>query len=446
MPFDQGTQDNTDLGKALRKAGGAHLSWVATSKGAKEFVQKLFQITEQYELATGKRVRPRNKAQIETFKRCLATWAPALIRHSTNQESRGYLYCLSGQDNLKGTCMTDRGFRSITETWAELGLHEVRKGYQQIGTFEGAEIKMKRWANRYRATDTLLHLAATYGIFPESLKQHFCTDQERFNPIRLRARKTGRGKHETGKIVAFSNTLKVQMLAQDVREYNAYLEDQDIGGIPQPTLRRVFNNGDDTDFDWNKGGRLYAIGPGNYQSLKAVERSKITLNGQPTVELDVRASHLTIVYGLLGAPFDVRKDPYQTPELDRPLAKKIVNAMISKGQPLDKWPRGTKAEYLAETGKPFPKLTGKQASQIVLKYHPCLAELTKAALDWSKIQFIESEVLFAAMRELRDEYDVPTLPVHDSLIVPQENKEVAENVLKHRFFLECGIVPNIQEK
>ncbi|WP_116599857.1 hypothetical protein [Primorskyibacter marinus] len=443
MPFDQ---SNHDMGKVLRKAGKAHLSWTVISEEAEQFVQDLFDLTQSHEMVKGNRKRPRNRDQIKIFKACLATWAAALIRHSQNADAQGYLFSPSCQDNTKGTCMTDRGFRSICETWRDLGLHQDRKAFQQAEVFEGDKIKGKRWAKRYRATPKLLDMAAIYSIHPDTLDQHFCTNLERFKPLRLRARRSGWGERQKGKIMAFPNTAKVQKLSEEIRQFNAYLAAQEFEGMPQPLLSRCFNNGDDTDFRWNKGGRFYANGSNNYQSMKSAGRRKITINGQATVELDVRASHLTLAYGLLREYLDVDQDPYIMPGLDRWLAKKVVVAFLGSGKPLARWPRGTKADYEAETGKPFPDLTGIEANQIVLKHHPCLARLSNAALDWSKLQFKESEALFRAMRILRDNLDTPSLPVHDSLIVPANKASEATEILEQAFWYQCGIYPRIEEK
>ncbi|WP_116599213.1 hypothetical protein [Primorskyibacter marinus] len=446
MPFDQTHVETPDLGQALRSAGRAHLFWVVNSKDAEQFVQDLFDLTDGYEMATKVRQRARNKSAVETFKRCLATWATSLIRNSQDKDALGYLYCLSGHKNLKGSCMTDRGLRSITKAWEEIGLHEVRNGFQQKETWEEVEIEGKRWANRYQPTVRLLNLAAKHGIFPETLDQHFETDLERFKPIRLRARKEGWRDHDKGKIMAFANTAKVQKLSREIKQLNEYLAEQTFEGTPHPTLFRSFNNGDDTDFRWNKGGRFYAVGYGNYQGLSSDNRRKITINGKATTELDIRASHPTLVYGLLEEYLDVERDPYEMPGLDRLLAKRTIVAMIGNGGSLDRWPKDLKAEYTDETGKPFPKLTGKQACKIVLKRHPCFSRLEEASLDWSKLQFVEAEILLKAMRVLKNELATPSLPVHDSLIVPEDKKGLARHVLQSAFYDHCGITPKIEGK
>ena len=43
--------------------------------------------------------------------------------------------------------------------------------------------------------------------------------------------------------------------------------------------------------------QIYVI---EYQSMPKEERAKITMNGEPVLEIDVRASYLTILYGIMG--------------------------------------------------------------------------------------------------------------------------------------------------
>lgn len=56
--------------------------------------------------------------------------------------------------------------------------------------------------------------------------------------------------------------------------------------------------------------------------------------------------------------------------------------------------------------------------------------------------FVESEIVIGAMEALRSK-GIPSLPVHDSLIV-QENREAeAIDELKHQFRARTGMVPKL---
>ena len=51
--------------------------------------------------------------------------------------------------------------------------------------------------------------------------------------------------------------------------------------------------------------------PGPWVNLSSKLREKITINGEPTVELDRDASHLNAMYQVItGAPYPHKDDPY----------------------------------------------------------------------------------------------------------------------------------------
>ena len=56
--------------------------------------------------------------------------------------------------------------------------------------------------------------------------------------------------------------------------------------------RRVFNNN-----NWQSHGRLYG---GRYQQLNEDERSRMTINDEPTTELDIKSCHPTMAYAEVG--------------------------------------------------------------------------------------------------------------------------------------------------
>lgn len=54
--------------------------------------------------------------------------------------------------------------------------------------------------------------------------------------------------------------------------------------------------------------------------------------------------------------------------------------------------------------------------------------------------FIESQAMLGAMRELMDR-GIPSLTVHDSLIVPVHKREIAEGVLRRHYLTQTGADP-----
>ncbi|HEX3524957.1 MAG TPA: hypothetical protein VHT52_23085, partial [Stellaceae bacterium] len=59
-----------------------------------------------------------------------------------------------------------------------------------------------------------------------------------------------------GKIMEIDPSPHTELLEQDVRELNTFLGRFDLRGGVHSGFVRIFNQGDDEEFDWNKGGRL----------------------------------------------------------------------------------------------------------------------------------------------------------------------------------------------
>ena len=89
---------------------------------------------------------------------------------------------------------------------------------------------------------------------------------------------------------------------------------------------------------WQLHGRWYAVGSeGNYQRLSEIERLGLTINGEPVVEVDVHASHLSIMHGLLGRPLPDIDDLYDFSDVPRWVVKAWITAALGKGSPVQKW-------------------------------------------------------------------------------------------------------------
>ena len=200
---------------------------------------------------------------------------------------------------------------------------------------------------------------------------------------------------------------------------------------------------DTKDFDFNLGGRLYDKTNGSYQNLSKSERREITINGEETCDIDIRACHLTICYGALGSNALPEGDPYEHADIPRDIIKPYTSALLSEGKLLAKMPQEIKAKYETDTGEPFPKgITGKVLSTEILKMHPILVNLQDANVNWGTLQYLESEAMLQTLEALALE-GVVALPMHDGLIVAMSHRALAEKILSERFEEVCGIKPTL---
>lgn len=156
--------------------------------------------------------------------------------------------------------------------------------------------------------------------------------------------------------------------------------------------------------------------------------SRITINGEPVAEVDVRASHLSIMHGLLGLPLP-DDDLYRFPEVPRDVAKAWVTATLGKGSPVVRW--ATKA---TQDNPDLADHDPRRVGEIICDRYPFLrrpAEAVEgpAGLDrlrhigpparllTHRLMGIEAQALTGAMGYLRSD-GVLALPMHDGLIVP----------------------------
>ena len=161
----------------------------------------------------------------------------------------------------------------------------------------------------------------------------------------------------------------------------------------------MFNNGDHPKFDWNMGGRLYSYGEGNYQQMERADRLRMTINGEPVCEIDIRASYLTIFHALYGEQFDATNDPYDVPGLGpeaRDVVKMWITASFGNNAPITKWPRELVAKYRERTGKTLGKrYSASKIGEKVMQAFPLLARLGEIVdgheRGWAELMHIESQ-------------------------------------------------------
>lgn len=185
-------------------------------------------------------------------------------------------------------------------------------------------------------------------------------------------------------------------------------------------LHRVFIGG----FDW--GGRFYGAA---HIDLPKEVRERITINGAQTAELDYSAHHVRILYNSCKIPYD--KDPYQElcqdPQ-ERPIYKKVVlvslnakdenEAIKAISQELRK--EGYQGEFLKHD---FVRDCLNKFKEIHKPISDCIHQNYGLDLQYTDSR-ITDEVLYQMVSK-----GIPTLPVHDSFLVPSECEDVLREVM-----------------
>jgi hypothetical protein len=117
---------------------------------------------------------------------------------------------------------------------------------------------------------------------------------------------------------------------------------------------------------------------------------------------------------------------------------------------LDRWPREIAKKYREEHGRPIGKrYPVSRIREKAVKLYPLLEKWGTEDFGWSDLMFIESQAMIGAMGELMS-LGVPSLSVHDSLIVPASKQEIAEQTMSEHYLKETGTSPvlrvNITDK
>lgn len=338
--------------------------------------------------------------------------------------------------SFTGRAIRYRAFKAVCDNLK-------RDRYIRIVRGQWGSKEVQGVASRFHPTPKLLDDLAAAGINHANFNDHFRPDMDIplvFDAVRLREGSIWRSRQKIigNRMKVDRNDPAVAKLRAEVTAINRFLEGQAFEGMTFEGLYRGFNMGDSKDFQWNKGGRLYAVG-GSYQSMPRNKRPAIRINGEPVVEVDIGASHLSIIHGLEGLPLPGNGDPYDTGELNRDGVKRFVTMALGKGKIPSRWPTDSIEDYREDfDGEPEPGLTGDleidypfyTVREVALRYIPLLNRLEELPYDWADLQYIESRVLISAMNELMAK-GIVTLPLHDSLIcIKSDSLNVSKGIQK----------------
>jgi hypothetical protein len=335
------------------------------------------------------------------------------------------------------------GLKSLDLIRHREGQTRYRKAEFDPGQFVSTSLPGR--ASRFWVTGKLMRLAEFHGINSDNVREHF-TAELPMHPLVLKDYTGGRGKKKLkGRRINFKHTAESARLEQDLKELNTFLSGFRFTGGEHEGYIRVFNNR-----SWQQGGRLYSVGgPYSYQQMHETKRHKMTINGEPVAEIDIKASQLTIYHAMVNEPLVGSSDPYARAGIDRWTAKKWVVISFGNGAPCRKWPdealhdhEERKREHKKETGEDLPDLP--KASQVARKMLMTFPALKKLGYDlelWADLQYREATAVIGTMLILMRPHGVPSLSMHDGLIVPKSKAELAQGILKREFRRVTGVDP-----
>ena len=324
-----------------------------------------------------------------------------------------------------------------------------------------------RWggaSSTYNVTEKLCLIAQACGVTEDSLTL-------RLPPQRLvRLRKGSSGTPQmdvepTADTIGWTDRLQA---------YNAFLAQQDIGlaltageedewvqhwngkrkrkweeeregcrlyrpELIQTDLYRQFNNG-----SFEQGGRMYG---GWWINTPKALRRKITINGQPTVELDFSGCAIRMLYH--ERCLECHGDPYRLEDIAayeakaglppghfREGIKAITQALIN-----DQGGKEPEKIKLPDGLSFRPRFSRLEVRKMIEGKHAAIADAfgTGAGL---RLQRVDSDLALTIIEQLMVNEKV-SLPIHDSFLVCQNDKFIAGVLMTRCYFNRFGLYPEI---
>jgi hypothetical protein len=299
---------------------------------------------------------------------------------------------------------------------------------------------------RYRAKPALLELALRHGITPGNWRSHFTPaprPSAMAHPVIVRGKRQFWDQEDKGKKLTVIKTDPAYIAAaEQVNRINAYMAPQLITGCKHDGFIRIFNHGDQDGFAYNMGGRLYSKASGvSYQNMEKHHRRDMRIHGEPVVELDLRASFLTILYAQRGIAPDPLIDPYTFGPIPREVIKAWIAMTLGYDRFHSNWSDET-AEKLEGEGidvrKEYPIDSVRAA---IIDEHPILHGWPKSTVRWQNLQYLESSAIIDAVEILGLRHGITAFPLHDALLVQRSNIDTASEVLADTFRERIGVIP-----
>ena len=226
-------------------------------------------------------------------------------------------------------------------------------------------------------------------------------------------------------------------LRQQMTDINAWLDTADItcshpkADPAHRRLRRIFNNS-----DFAQGGRLYG---GFWQAMSSDERQEhILIEDDWCVELDYGQMSLAILYGLTGAN-PPEGDLYDLstqgiPTSYRKGIKTVIQALINSSKVPTKMPKGVR--------KLIPsRYNIKDILEAVARKHPAIYPQMTSGIGMQLFRK-DSDILVDVLLTLKTQ-GIVALPIHDAVVVRDDNSDKAEAVMKKVFKEHTGITPDV---
>lgn len=226
---------------------------------------------------------------------------------------------------------------------------------------------------------------------------------------------------DENKILAdYKETAQTRAMRRGLLRYNDALSSVDVCGAKVSPVVRIFNK------TFDRTGRFYCYGD-SWQNIKSDKRALITIDGEPTTELDFVSIHPAILYGERG--LTPPSDSYEIEGYPRKAVKRatliLLNALTERQaimsivdtmDPAIASPRSAQAHSAARD----------MVNKIKRKHAPISDAFGSDA--GARLMSIDAKIM-ARIIDTMLAHGVVPLCVHDSIIVPSSYSQLGREVM-----------------
>ena len=249
------------------------------------------------------------------------------------------------------------------------------------------------------------------------------------HPVELIVLKDANGRLQDYSETKHTRTLRKQL--KGINQINGRAVIRFKSRPVQVKLHAVYNK------DFTRGGRLYTSGPDHLQGFKGSERRRLTINGDPTVELDYSGYHPHLLYAREGMQFE--GDPYGLGTVtEGPIAREFAKIAF---QCLFNNKNRTEAERAAnywvfKNPRAVPALrptlealglypARRVVSRLASQHQPISHCFSASGLQ---LMNLDAKITISIVLHFTDQ-GIPCLPVHDSFIVQERYESELRRVM-----------------
>ena len=218
------------------------------------------------------------------------------------------------------------------------------------------------------------------------------------------------------------------------------------------TVKRTWLNAPNTVFRWALGQKLIRRNP--FADIEVTVPKKKRLRDTPAFHADEAATILTASMAIVDTStaheackrwvpwLCAYTGPYERAGVDRNVAKLWSIHSFGKSRPQMRWPTKAIEDYKKDKGEDIRQVANaKDVASKMLAAFPALKTLEEHSDIWADLQFIESEAVIGTMLILMRKHNVPSLGMHDGIIVPRSKAELAKTILAHQYRKVVGVEP-----